>query len=118
FLAFGRVGCTMVGCCHGRPGRIGLCYREEHADEGFPRYLVGVRLVPVQALESLGVAAIVGVGVALVVAGSTSGTALAWYAAAYAVLRFFLEFLRGDAGRRYSWGFSEAQWTSLGVAIA
>lgn len=26
FLAFGRVGCLMVGCCHGRPSPWGVCY--------------------------------------------------------------------------------------------
>src|SRR5437870_7848841 len=35
FLACGRVGCLMVGCCHGRPSAWGICYRDEHAGEGF-----------------------------------------------------------------------------------
>jgi hypothetical protein len=35
FLARGRVGCLMVGCCHGRSHRWGVCYRAEHAAASF-----------------------------------------------------------------------------------
>jgi hypothetical protein len=65
FLAFGRVGCLMVGCCHGRPHGRGVCYRAEHAAAGFTPYLVGVRLFPIQAVESVWVFSIVVVGVCL-----------------------------------------------------
>ena len=40
FLIFGRIGCLMMGCCHGRPHRWGVRYSEEHAAFGFPSYLV------------------------------------------------------------------------------
>ena len=33
--ALWRVGCLMVGCCHGRPCRWGICYDESHAAAGF-----------------------------------------------------------------------------------
>ena len=48
FLAFGRIGCFLTGCCHGRPHEKGVAYLPEHAEEGFPAYLVGVRLFPIQ----------------------------------------------------------------------
>jgi hypothetical protein len=35
------------------------------------------------------------------------------HAYVYGTGRFCFEFARGDRGRRYVWGFSEAQWTSL-----
>src|SRR5215475_3904849 len=50
FLACGRIGCLMVGCCHGRPFRWGICYRPEHAAEGFASHLVGLSLFPIQAV--------------------------------------------------------------------
>jgi hypothetical protein len=113
FLACGRVGCLMVGCCHGRPSEWGILYRAEHAAAGFPRYLVGVRLFPIQAVESLAVFCTVIVGSVFVLKGDPPGTALAWYVAAYGSARFCFEFARGDTDRPYLWGFSEAQWTSV-----
>ncbi|MCI0397887.1 MAG: prolipoprotein diacylglyceryl transferase [Chloroflexi bacterium] len=118
FIACGRVGCLMVGCCHGRPHSWGVCYRQEHADAGFPAYLAGVRLFPIQAVESGWLFASVVVGSFLVLAGRLPGEALAWYALAYSGGRFCVEFFRGDAVRLYLWGFSEAQWTSLLVMVA
>jgi prolipoprotein diacylglyceryltransferase len=113
FLACGRIGCLLVGCCHGRPSRWGVCYGEEYALAGFPRYYIGISLFPVQALESLWALVIVAVGAAAVLRGSTPGTVFASYIVAYGFGRFCFEFLRGDPDRAYFFGFSEAQWTSL-----
>jgi Prolipoprotein diacylglyceryl transferase len=113
FLAFGRIGCLMVGCCHGRPHRFGVCYREEHAHAGFTSYYVGVRLFPIQVVESLWVAGIVMAGVAIILQHYPAGTALAWYIISYDIGRFFFEFMRGDPSRLYWRGFSEGQWTSV-----
>jgi hypothetical protein len=122
FLACGRIGCFMVGCCHGRPHGWGVRYVTEHADAGFTACYVGVRLLPVQLFESLWVLAVTSVGIVLVWNGALPGEAFTWYVAMYCVGRFGLEFLRGDAERRYAWGFSEAQWTSVllasGIALA
>ena len=110
-LAFGRAGCLLVGCCHGRPHRWGVRYRAKHAAAGFPVYLTGVRLFPIQAIELLLVIVVLVVGTAYVLRDSP-GDALTWYVAVYGAGRLVLEFARGDAGRRYFAGFSEAQWTS------
>jgi Prolipoprotein diacylglyceryl transferase len=112
-LAVAKVGCLLAGCCHGRPCAWGVSYRPEHARAGFPSYLVAVRLFPVQALESLAALGIVLGGSALVLKDGQPGAALAWYVAAYAIVRFCLEFARGNPERTYFGGFSEAQWTSL-----
>jgi hypothetical protein len=113
FLICGRFGCLMVGCCHGRPHRWGVCYREEHAAAGFTSYYVGVRLFPIQAVESLWVLCIVVAGVSFVINGRPAGTALAWYVATYGLGRFCFEFMRGDSARPYHLGFSQPQWLSL-----
>jgi hypothetical protein len=117
FLACGRVGCFMVGCCHGRPHKWGVCYRSEHAEAGFTHYSVGIRLFPIQLLECLYVLFLVIVGVILVLSGAPPGEAMAWYVIAYDIARFLLEFVRGDPERPYYAGFSEAQWTSILLMI-
>jgi len=116
FLAFGRWGCLLVGCCYGRPCRWGVRYGEEHAVEGFPCCYVGARLLPVQALESAFVLLAVIVGATQFLQGRPAGTVLSWYVVGYSAARFGFEELRGDATRPYWWGFSEAQWTSLLLA--
>jgi hypothetical protein len=113
FLACGRVGCLMVGCCHGRPFPWGIRYREEHAKEGFAPYLVGVRLFPIQLLESLWVLFVTVRGSLFVLEGRPAGTALAWYTMAYGAARFSFEFIRGDTDRPYTFGFSQGQWLSF-----
>lgn len=113
FLVAGRIGCSMVGCCHGRPHRLGVRYRHEHAAAGFSAALVGVRLFPIQLLESLLALGIVVAGSILLLRGAPPGTIVSLYAVAYGLGRFALELGRGDAERPYLGGFSEAQWISL-----
>jgi len=118
FLALGRVGCFRVGCCHGRPNRFGLRYEREHADTGFRVEYVGVRLFPIQLVESTWAFCIVAAGSWMLLGGAPAGSALSFYVVTYAVGRFCFEFLRGDPDRLYLFGFSEAQWISLGLSWA
>jgi hypothetical protein len=118
FLVCGRIGCFMVGCCHGRPSSFGVCYRQEHADAGFTPYFVGVRLFPIQVVESLWLFCIVLAGATFVLRGHQPGEALAWYVVTYDLGRFGFEFLRGDPDRPYYRGFSQPQWISLVLMLA
>lgn len=114
FLAAGRVGCLLAGCCHGRPSSIGIVY---HACVS--PHLSGVRLFPVPAIEALGLAAI-GLTGLVALPFARPGEVMAWFLIAYAVLRFGLEGLRGDA-RPHLLGLSQARWMAIaeaGVAIA
>lgn len=113
FLVCGRVGCLMAGCCHGRPHKWGVCYRKEHVDAGFTNYYEGVRLFPIQAVESVWVLFVVVIGVAVILTQQPPGQTLAWYIFAYGTGRVTFEFARGDPGRPYYCGFSEGQWLSV-----
>lgn len=113
FLSCGRIGCLMVGCCHGAPHAWGVCYRAEDGAPGVSPLYIGVRLFPIQAVESVYVLGIVLVGCAFVLDGRTPGDALAWYTVAYSLGRFCFEFLRGDPDRPYYGAFSQPQWISL-----
>jgi hypothetical protein len=113
FLAFGRLGCTAAGCCHGRPAAIGISYSQ---DARYARPLAGTRLFPVQFVEALSVLGLAGLLVATPPA--LPGGACSIYLAGYGCLRFGFEFLRGDAARPYWNRLSEAQWTSLIQVLA
>ena len=118
FHVSARIGCLLASCCHGKPSRYGVSYQAALTRNGFPLYLVGVRLFPIQLVESLWVLGITIAGTVLVLQGSRPGEVLTGYILAYAVGRFFFEFMRGDAERPYFGGFSEAQWTSLVLVYA
>lgn len=113
FLMFGRIGCLMVGCCHGRPNSWGVRYGIHHVADGFPSCMANIRLFPVQLVESFIVYMIVLSGIVMLSPGSKSGLVFSWYLFAYGMGRFFIEFLRGDAERPFRLGLSEAQWTSM-----
>jgi hypothetical protein len=107
----------LVGCCHGRPARCGVRYRAEHAAAGFTPHYVGVRLFPIQAVESLWVFVLVAVGAGLVWSDRPPGTALVWYVVAYDAGRFVFEFARGDPDRPDRGGFSSPQWVSVVLTV-
>ena len=117
FGAFGRLGCLLVGCCHGRPAHRGVVYGRAHVEAGLGSAYAGVVLVPVQLLEAgacavLALACLVTLG-----SGAPAGASLALSLVGYAVVRFGLERLRGDT-RPGAAGLSEAQWTALAVTLA
>jgi prolipoprotein diacylglyceryltransferase len=113
FHAWGRIGCLLSGCCYGRPSRLGIRYTHAHAEMGFPTQLTGVRLFPIQAVESLWILCLASGAVWMILRNSRPGSVFAAYVAGYALGRFFFEFARGDADRPYFVGFSQAQWISL-----
>jgi hypothetical protein len=88
FLAAGRVGCTLAGCCHGYPSPVGIVYRDAHPYRG-------IRLFPVQAIEAIALGAVC-VGGLIELGHLRAGTVALTVAALYALIRFATEGLRGD----------------------
>jgi prolipoprotein diacylglyceryltransferase len=86
FLAAGRAGCTLVGCCYGRPASVGIVYGESCALDGFPHDMVGVRLFPVPAIEMAGLL-LIGLAGMLALPHARPGLVLIWFLAAYSIMR-------------------------------
>ena len=100
FHTFGRVGCFLAGCCYGIPapaGWPGVTFRVS------PVAPNGVALLPVQLYEAAGCLLLFLLLHRLARRGWKGETLLLVYLAIYALFRFALEFLRGDAARGM-WG--------------
>ncbi|OIO02880.1 MAG: prolipoprotein diacylglyceryl transferase [Elusimicrobia bacterium CG_4_10_14_0_2_um_filter_56_8] len=120
--AFGRIGCFLAGCCHGRPTScpVSVIFTNP-ASEVNPAYL-GVPLHPAQLYEAAGNLAIfflLNAALKRSLSGKLrAGAVLALYAALYSALRFFMEFLRGDDRGLLHLGLSPAQLISAAVFAA
>ncbi|MDO5111978.1 MAG: prolipoprotein diacylglyceryl transferase [Clostridia bacterium] len=106
YAAFGRVGCFLGGCCYGVPVSWGVVFPEGSLAPA------GVPLFPSQLAE-----AAVQFLLFIVLAVLTRRIRQKWlifplYLGGYAVMRFLLEFWRGDPERGV-WLLSAGQWTSM-----
>lgn len=108
-LAFGRIGCFRVACCHGRRARCGVRYGEAHAAAGFPARWIGLPLVPLPLIDGAVSLAATVTAVLMWRDGAAAGVAAAVYLGIYGVGRFALEFGRGDPVRATRGGITEAQ---------
>lgn len=118
FLGFGRIGCYSVGCCHGRPHSHGVQYGQSHVNAGFTWYYKDIPLLPVQLIESAAVFGIVIFNSILILNNAVPGTVVIVYTVIYGLMRYTLEFFRGDPERPSWYGLSEAQWTTLALMTA
>ncbi len=109
--AFGRIGCFFGGCCYGIEynglGHIDFAYNE------LSPHLHEVSRFPVQLLESI-------LNLILFIfiyrysrKVQPVGKTLGIYLVFYSIIRFLLEFLRGDVIRGFLLGLSTSQWISL-----
>ena len=117
--AFGRIGCFCGGCCYGilYEGFGHVIYKNTLSDVP-----AGVGIFPVQLLEAFLLFVIfAGFLVIFLKKRRNLGefTLFPFYILTYSIVRFGLEFLRGDSERGFFWIFSTSQWICiLGVAIS
>ncbi|MGN1084787.1 MAG: prolipoprotein diacylglyceryl transferase, partial [Lachnospiraceae bacterium] len=109
FHAFARVGCFLGGCCYGIESRWGFA---AHNNTLVPE-VNGVVRLPVQLLEAACNLVIFAVLLFLFREGIGKGKLIWYYLLFYPVVRFVLEFFRGDAARGFLWGLSTSQWISI-----
>lgn len=106
FHAFGRIGCFMAGCCYGIPCSFGVPMTFDPQVTRFP----------VQLAEAL--CCLIILTVLLIVEKKRPDShLLTIYLSLYAIIRFVLEFLRGDTVRGIWWIFSTSQWISVIILI-
>lgn len=109
---FGRIGCGCAGCCYGilynGIGAIRIITVDGSAL---------VSLFPVQFLEAF-LNLLLFIGLVLYTNKFHTGfRTLILYLVPYGVIRFFLEFLRGDIIRGTFLSLSTAQWTSIALLL-
>lgn len=117
--AFGRLGCFLAGCCHGRPAGTGF-FAVTFTDpscEVAPD-LLGLPLYPTQLLEAAGNLLIFFLLDRALGRRFRPGALLALYAALYSAQRFLIEFLRGDDRGALRLGLSPAQLISAAAFCA
>ena len=106
--SFGRIGCFMAGCCYGKPydGPFAVVFPENSYA------LPGVKLFPIQLVESAGLMVIALLLILLRFRFQFYHT-IEFYFITYGIFRFVLEYFRYDEIRG-SWGaFTTSQWISL-----
>ncbi len=114
--AFGRLGCFFAGCCYGAPtsSACGVTFSDPHSLAP-----LGVPLVPTQLLESGG--EFLNFSLLLLVTRYKrfDGQVFWFYPLFYAVLRFTLEFYRGDVVRGLYFGglISTSQIIAIGMVF-
>lgn len=120
FHAFGRLGCTVNGCCYGIEyhGPLSITYTAAHINPGISDDIADFSRFPVQPLEALMELLIFVLLLLLYIRKRDRYSLTSIYLLIYSVLRFSDEFLRGDTARKI-WGpFSTSQWISLVIFAA
>jgi len=97
--SFGRVGCFLAGCCYGTPTSVPWGVRFHGGL--VPSHLHGIKLHPTQLYSSLTVALIAILLIWKLRRRLYSGQIMVWYMGIYAVARYLLELVRGDAEREF-----------------
>lgn len=111
--SFGRIGCSLAGCCHGKITTGRLYFRYSHSIAA-PN---NVSLFPVQGIEAF-LVFLIGLICFIIVLKKIKFNVLYLYIAAYSVIRFILEFFRGDKERGFFLVLSTSQIISiLGLLI-
>ncbi len=98
--AIGRLGCFAAGCCYGAPSTapwsVIFHNQSAHALVGVP---LDTPLHPSQLYEAFGALALMFILLAVLRNRRFHGQVVSMYLLIYAVLRFVLEFFRGDVAR-------------------
>lgn len=112
--AIGRIGCFVSGCCYGMPynGALGVVYTETLGSTP-----LGVTLFPIQLLEASLLTVLFAVLMILFFRTKKKGMVTSVYLYSYSIMRFVLEFFRGDAERGKIMSLSTSQIISIAILL-
>ncbi len=110
--AFGRIGCFCAGCCYGRECSGPLCV--VFPLNSFAKPLVP--LFPIQLLESF-ILFVLAISLYLYQKRKGVGYSIEIYIVSYSIIRFILEYFRGDVERGSVYIFSTSQIISIALLL-
>jgi len=113
--AIGRIGCFFAGCCYGIEYHGALSYTYTQSINIFTP--IGVPLLPIQLIESFILLLIFAICLIFYLKNRESYLSSIVYSISYAVVRFVLEFFRGDGERGGVLGLSTSQWISILIVL-
>ena len=116
----GRWGCFFSGCCFGTPTDLPWAVTFPEIARRMHAGLPSVPIHPTQIYMSLNALAILGILVLVYRKKRFHGRIISVYVLLYAITRFFIEFVRGDADRGFVFGgrLSTSQFLGLPLAVA
>lgn len=111
--SFGRIGCFCAGCCYGKEysGRFSVTFPKNSLAPA------NVKLFPIQLMEAFALMLLTFV-LFLFLKKYKERYLLEIYLVGYAILRFVLEFFRGDLNRGEFGVLSTSQWISIILFVA
>ncbi|MCK4889628.1 MAG: prolipoprotein diacylglyceryl transferase, partial [Candidatus Aminicenantes bacterium] len=113
---FGRMGCFAAVCCFGRDAHgcsIGIVFPDLSQETGVP---IGKLLFPTQLMEAiLNLMNFVVLLFLYKKHRTFNGKIFAIYIFNYSLIRFFVEYFRGDSDRGYVFGGMETPFLSLSI---
>ena len=113
----GRIGCFLAGCCYGRHTTMpwGVTFTDTHSLVAPD--LLGVPLHPTQLYESAANLLLFLLLAKLYNKPHKDGTILLIYIACYSLLRFVIEFFRGDYRGAFVLGLSPSQCIAILISL-
>lgn len=111
--AFGRVGCFFGGCCYGieHDGFFSVTYTDT-LNAATP---LNTPLLAVQLIEAIALLCLFIVLLVTYLTTKKSGLTPTLYAIIYPIIRYVLEYFRGDRERGVFLNISTSQWISLAI---
>jgi phosphatidylglycerol---prolipoprotein diacylglyceryl transferase len=111
--AIGRIGCFFAGCCYGHQtnGIFGVVFSSPYCLVS--QNLLHKHIHPTQLYESFGNIVLFFILHKMLKRRQTDGSVILAYIAGYSILRFIVEFFRGDERGGFALGLSPSQWIAI-----